>query len=621
MHARARSPEWSVEDCERSIARRFEAVAAAAPRSVALRSAGRTTTYRDLDAQADRIAHAVLGACGAGDETTGVLLAKEPALVAALLGCFKAGKIYVPIDPAHPAERSRFILEDSGAAVVVTDGAHATQARGFGRPGLRVLLVDDLPPGDPAGPPSVPVDGDTPATLLYTSGSTGRPKGVLQNHRNTAFNTRNASRSVGITVADRVALVQSGSVHGGVRDSLTALMNGARLALHDLATAGVGPMAEWIRSEELTFVNMVVTVFRHFVATLGPEDRFPSVRALKSGSEALTAADVAAFRRHFPARCVLWSGFGATETGNNTQLLVDEATALPDGAVPLGRPLPGMEVLVVDEAGRPVPADTVGEVVIRSRYLALGYWNRPDQTDRVFRPDPDGGDRRLYMTGDLGRLGPDGDLQLLGRRDAMVKVRGQRVELGEVEQALLGLPGIKQAAVVASDRAPGDTRLCAYVVALASPGPGAGEIRRALQALLPVHMVPDRVMTLPILPATAQGKIDRRALPRPDWTRVERTEPVVPPRTPIERELAAIWRETLGLDELSVTDRFLDLGGHSLQAGDLGRRVLDRYRLELTLPSLLEAETIADMATRIVATLAADSVDTRVARLLESLDP
>jgi hypothetical protein len=257
--------------------------------------------------------------------------------------------------------------------------------------------------------------------------------------------------------------------------------------------------------------------------------------------------------------------------------------------------------------------------VVRSRYLALGYWRRPDLTEAVFRPDPDGGDRRLYLTGDLGRLDADGALHLLGRRDALVKVRGQRVELGEIEQALLALPGVKQAAVIASERAPGDTRLCGYVAPLAPPGPRGDEVRLALTQRLPAHMVPDRVVVLAALPSTPQGKIDRRALPPPDWTRVPRAAPAVGPRTPIERELALLWMETLGLDEASVTDRFLDLGGHSLLAGQLCRRVLDRFGIALSLTTLLEAETIEAMAVLVTASLVADAGPGRRESLLEDL--
>jgi amino acid adenylation domain-containing protein len=603
-HGGAEKPEViPLADCEGPIYRRFEALAVRDPERVALRAAAGTLTYGTLAAQAFRIAHAVVRERGAREEAVALLLDKDAPLIAAFLGVLAAGKIFVPLDPSYPRERQRFILEDSGAPLLITDARRAADARAIVGAGHRLLDLDSLDAFLPTAAPALPLSGDTLATILYTSGSTGRPKGVLQDHRSILHNAMNMANSLRLGADDRVGLVQSLSVVGGVRDTLAGLLSGSAVAVYDLPTLGVGPMAGWLRREGVTIVNMVVTVFRHFAATLDPADQFPTVRVLKSGSEALTARDVETFHRHFPPPAVLWSGFGTTETGNATQLLIDRATPLSGGGVPTGLPLDGMEVLILDEAGAPVPRGEIGELVVRSRYLALGYWRLPDLTSRAFREDAGAAGAQRYHTGDLARLAADGGLELIGRRDAMVKIRGLRVELGEVEAALLALPEIAQAAVLAHAQGPGDIRLAAYVVPRELPGPGPADLRRALAATLPASMVPARFITLPALPATPQGKVDRRALPTPNWGRVEGSGPLVLPRTPVERELAPIWAEVLGVERIGVTDAFLDLGGNSLLAGRLAACVQERLAVSIPMPVLLAASSVEAMAVVVTAAL------------------
>ena len=611
---------FPLADCEAPIPRRFEALARRWPERVAVRAGDRSTTYGALEARANRIAHAVLGARGPGEEAVAVLLAKDTALVAAFLGVLKAGKIHVPLDPAFPRERSRFMLHDSGAVLLLTDADTVTAARALAGPRHTLLDLDALEPALSEHGPTLPLTGDALATILYTSGSTGRPKGVLQNHRNTLHNVRNASLTLRVRPSDRISLLSSAAVFASGRDPLVALLNGASLALYDLAGLGVGPLGDWLRRERITLLNAVVTVFRHFVASLGEHDRFPTVRVVKSGSEALMPRDVEAFRRHFAEGCVLWAGFAATESSNVTQVLIDHAMPIATGGVSLGRPLEGMEIRIVDDRGAPLGPGEVGEIVVRSRYLALGYWRRPDLTAAAFRPDPDGGDRRLYHTGDLGRLTPGGDLEHLGRRDAMVKIRGQRVELGEIELALMALPGIKQAAVVARASAPGRAELVAYFAPREAPGPTPAEVRDGLAATLPASMIPARIVVLPALPSTPQGKVDRGALPEVDRRRPADAGPLVAPRTLVERELARIWATVLEVDVVGVTDRFLDLGGHSLLAGLIAARVRQLFKVKLPVATLLEVATVADMAVLVTAGMLEELDASRVEAMLKDLN-
>jgi hypothetical protein len=253
---------------------------------------------------------------------------------------------------------------------------------------------------------------------------------------------------------------------------------------------------------------------------------------------------------------------------------------------------------------------------VKSRYLALGYWGRPDLTAEAFLPDPAGTDARLYRTGDLGRIRADGRLEHLGRRDAQVKIRGHRVELLEIELALQGLPGVRQAAVVVRERAPGDPQLVAYAAPPPPDGPATAELRRALRAGLPAHMVPAAFVRLPILPATPTGKVDRRALPEPDWTVGDGGRAMQEPRTPVEARIAALWAAVLGVSQVGVHEAFADLGGDSLRAARLGAMVADDFQLAMPQAELLRAATVAEMALVVTQTLAGTLDAGEVDRLL-----
>jgi acyl-coenzyme A synthetase/AMP-(fatty) acid ligase/acyl carrier protein len=395
----------------------------------------------------------------------------------------------------------------------------------------------------------------------------------------------------------------------GPRDTLAALLNGATLTLYDLTVRGTGELGDWIRREAVTYINMVATVFRHFVATLTLADRFPSMRILRCSAEIVSRADLASFNRHFDKHCRLRIGFGITETGNVTQALIDHNASFSEDVVLWGRPLEGMEVLILDEQGLGLPAGTVGELAVRSRFLADGYWAEPALTAQAFLPDPDGGDRRIYLTGDLARMRGDGALEYHGRRDRMVKVRATKVFLDAIEQAMLDVEGVKQAAAVARVDPLGNTCVVGYVSWSRSPTGGTQFLRSKLTACLPSHSVPSIIMELPALPATSQGKLDRRELPEPNWHRRANMGAPIAPRTPVERTLAGIWSEVLGLDAVGITDRFLDLGGDSLQAGRIVARVNSAFGVHVQLRALLDTATVAEMAVSVTCAIL-DQIDT-----------
>lgn len=604
-------------DIAQSIPARFEQQAARHPDRLAVVAADGRLAYRELDRAGGGLAAAIDAEPGAVQEPVALLLGHGVRLIAAVIGVLKAGRIYAALDPAAPEARSAYILADVGARLLFTDLAHRAQARRIAGDGVRVLLCEDVPAIGHAGRPIAPTAG---ALLLYTSGSTAEPKGVLHSHEHILVEARTYTNDVGITPDDRLALCHSASFANSIRNLYGALLNGASLHLYDLAGEGVAGLAPWMRESRITIVHTLATVFRRFVELLEPGAAFPAMRVLRLGGESITGLDVRQFQRHFPPSCVLMHAMGPTETGTIRRHLITHDWQGDDGKVPVGDAVPDKEVLLLDEDGREVPDGEIGEIAVRSRYLAMGYWRRPDLTAAAFRVDPAGGPARIYLTGDLGVLRAGGGLFHLGRKDFLVKIRGKRVEMEEVEVALQKAARVKAVAVHPEPGA-SEPRLVAYVV----PSPGApltvSELRRAVAPILPEYMIPSAFVFLEALPTLPNGKIDRRALPAPDRARPPLDGPYVAPATVIESMLARFWGEALGLEEVGIHDDFLDLGGHSLLAGQLVARVMDAFRVSLTIEALLETPTVADMAAAIIARALETTDPVTVAKLLEEVGP
>lgn len=322
------------------------------------------------------------------------------------------------------------------------------------------------------------------------------------------------------------------------------------------------------------------------------------------GGEPVVPTDVELYRSRLPDTCVLINGLSSTETGTVCHFVMDKTTPVPDDVVPVGYPARDKEVLLLDEQGHDVGMDRVGEIVVRSEYLADGYWQRHDLTARAFLPDPAGGTARLYRTGDLGRRLSDGRLVHAGRKDASPKLRGLFVDIRAVETMLLGHPGIRDAVVSVREDQPEESRLVAYLVAAeGAAAPTVNTLRRALDDALPAHMVPTVFVYLQALPRTPNGKVARSALPTPDGQRLTMGSTYTRPCTPIEEMLARIWTEVLLVDSVGIHDEFMDVGGDSLRAARIINRVREAFGVGALIARLLDARTVAQMAVAITANL------------------
>lgn len=579
---------------DQSIPARFEAVAARYPDRPAVVARDASLNYRELDHLANRVAWGLLARIGEGTAPVGLLIHQGAELVAAILGVLKAGRMYLPLDPSYPRPRTEAILDDAGVALVLTDQAGSATEPLCTATGRVMVTVDRLVAERPNGPPGLALSGDSWAYVYYTSGSTGRPKGVYDSHRNVLHNILRYTNSLRISCQDRLTLLQSPAFSGAVSSLFSALLNGAAVCPYDLSQEGIGRnLAAWLVRHRITVYHSVPMIFRSL-----PQGnlRFPSIRVVRLEGDAASRRDVELFRRHFEPGCVLVNGLGATETGLTRQFFVPRESPLADGIVPIGYPTPDMDALLLDEAGKEVGVGTVGQIAIRSRYLALGYWNRPELTREAFLPAAPGSDERIYLTGDLGRLRPDGCLEYLGRSGSSLKIRGHQVEPAELERALMSLDAVREAVVVGRADRNGAPRLVAYLVPAATPPVPIPVLRQALADMLPDFMVPSRFVFLDRLPTGEHGKVDRGALPAPEDVPVSRLGPYQAPRDSTEKRLARIWEDLLGLEPVSITDDFFDLGGDSLLAASLLLSLEELAGRELPSTTVMSAPTIGRQA-------------------------
>ncbi|HYN83767.1 MAG TPA: amino acid adenylation domain-containing protein, partial [Pyrinomonadaceae bacterium] len=573
----------------------FDEQAARTPDAPALLFGEESSTYGELRQKANQLARHLQGLGVATGANVAVYVERSAEMVVAFLGVLKAGAAYVPLDLDYPRERLSFMLEDARCEVLITREALRDRLPAGG---LKVVSLDLDAGAIARHETSSPASGATaahPAYVIYTSGSTGRPKGVCVPHRainRLVWNTN----YVALGPDDRVGQLSNASFDAATFELWGALTHGALLVGID-KEAALAPrrLAEEIAGRRVTAMFITSALFSQVAAEVA--GCFGGVKHLIVGGDAV---DPKWARRVLaegaPARFV--NGYGPTES--TTFAVCGEVTEVaPDArSIPIGRPISNTEAYVLDARLEPVPVGVAGELYIGGEGLALGYLHRPALTADRFVPDPFRGEpgARLYRTGDLARRLPDGRIDFLGRLDHQVKLRGFRVELGEIESLLSRHAGVRETVVVVREEG-GDKRLVAYVVASAPGAPPAhAELRRHLKEQLPDYMIPAAFVTLDALPLTPNGKVDRRALPAPDESRPELEADYEAPRTPTEELLASVWADLLGVGRVGVRDDFFELGGHSLLATRVVSRVREACGVELPLRALFESPNVAALA-------------------------
>jgi amino acid adenylation domain-containing protein len=584
------------EELDQSITERFEKQVRADPGRLAIKTPDRSFTYDRLNRVANRLARTILSMRGDGLEAVALLFDHNAEALAAMLAVLKAGKFYLVLDPAFPLDRLAYMLADSGAGLIVTDAKNLPLAGQLAQgrlPAVNIKEIDETISSDDLDLHPSP---DALAMLLYTSGSTGKPKGVMHSHRNVLVEVRNLTNAWCVGPHDRWVLCTSLSFANSVRTIYCALLNRGALYPYDLKENGFGTLPHWLQTHRITILRMLPTTFRNFMATLPAGHVFADVRLLSVGGEPMYRSDVEAFNDHFAPPCVIAHGLGPTECFMVCLNYIPHGTHIVGAKLDIGSQVLDKEVLLVDEDGREVPAGEVGEIWVKSRYIALGYWRDAERTLGAFLSDPHDPAVRVYRTGDLGTRAVNGHFTHAGRRDFQVKIRGFRIEVSEIEVAIRAVAGVKDVVVVGREDRTGEVRLVAYFVASTTPAVTAGHIRRSIVHVVPDYMIPAVIVSIDAIPQTPNGKTDRLRLPVPPRERPQLETIFVAPATPMQSELANIWSQILAVDEVGTHDNFFQLGGDSLGIARIAGHVQQKFNLNVPIKTIFESPTVAQLA-------------------------
>jgi amino acid adenylation domain-containing protein len=564
------------------------------PNTVALTEEGRTLTFGELDARANRLAGHLRSLGVGADVLVGLCLPRSLDMVVGALGIMKAGGAYVPLDPAYPSDRLAFMLDDAQAPVLISIRGLAQRLPVAKR---EVVYVDALQTaGYPADSPPVRIAPDDLAYVIYTSGSTGHPKGVEITHGSLANLVSWHNQAFSVTDADRASQVAGLGFDAAVWELWPYLVAGASVHLADESTRNSAELLrDWLLAQRIT-IGFVPTPLAERLLSLNLKwPRQTSLRILLTGGDAL--------HQYPPAGLpfLLVNNYGPTECTVVATSGPVPSNGFPNIPPPIGRAIANTQILLLDERLQPVPVGTPGEICIGGPSLARGYHNHPDLTAEKFIPNPFGAqpNGRLYKTGDLARLLPDGQLAFLGRIDDQIKIRGYRIEPGEISSALNRHQGISASLIVAREDTPGDKRLVAYLTQADDSELTHTGLRDFLRDSLPEYMLPAAFVRLEVFPLTPHGKIDRATLPLPDSTNTLQDEVSVGPVTETERRVAGILGELLALDEIGLDDNFFMLGGHSLLGAQLIARLRNAFGVDLALRALFEAPTVAALSAEV----------------------
>jgi amino acid adenylation domain-containing protein len=572
----------------------FEAQAAANPDAPAVRSQNQEWTYAELNRRANCVAHH-LRRCGIGPETLiGIFMERSLEMTSALLGVLKSGAAFLPLDPADPQERLDYVISDSGASVVLTQKHLVSRLRSHE---VKIVVIDELIELPEGRSPVCPARPENLAYVIYTSGSTGKSKGVEITRRSLINHSLAMAGVFDLDPADRVLQFTALSFDVSIEELLPSWLSGCAVVIRsEDALASVAQFLRFIETEDISVLNLP-TAFWHAIVDSLPTVAIPKcVRLLVVGGEKASAEHYRVWREHVGARIRLINAYGLAETTITNTVFVSDSTRHHD-TFPIGQPIANTQAYIVDTFLQPVPVGEIGELYIGGEGVARGYRNRPELTAERFPIDPFGNRTgRLYKTGDLARRLSDGNIEFVGRTDDQVKVRGFRIEVAEVEAALVQHAKIRQCVVGARAWGDNEKRLVGWFIPASENPPSAGELIAFLKGKLPEYMIPSAFVPVPSFPTRVSGKVDRAALPLPGAVRPELEQSYVAPRSTTEEQLAKIWTQVLGVEPIGVHDNFFDLGGHSLHAMQVVARMGDLLEIDMPLATLFQTPTIAALA-------------------------
>jgi amino acid adenylation domain-containing protein len=584
---------FSEHDISRTLTQRFSRIAGLYPDRTAVKTGDVETSYTKLNRLSEQIAIFLFRNNVDTSRPIALFLEQGDRFISALLGVLRYGGFFVALDPENPEIRNRHILEDAGSTTLIVSKDLTVQADEMFAGRGELIVYDEMFSGLNDALPELPLNDAGLAFILYTSGSTGVPKGVMHTHNNVLHNTMRHTNAFRINEYDRQTLLYNCGVYGGMRDIFNALLNGASVHVYSVKRNGISGLPQWLKQERITIYCSVATVFRYLAKLLDESEMFHDVRLLKLGSEASFKTDVDMFKAHFPPRSVMHCGYGSTETGIVRHFFVTHDTEIAGHVVPLGYAIEDMDVLLLDEQGNHVVAGQAGEIAVKSRYVAPGYWNYSELTASRFIADAEDPQVRVYLTGDQGMLDPDGCLINRGRKDHQVKIRGNRVELGDVEHTLLQIDDIEDACVVLNENNFNEPCLVAYYIARDGSSVEAAELREKARNYLPEFMVPTLFMEMQSFPLLPNSKLDRSSLPRP---KMEQLVDSTGPGSELEEGILEIWSDVFGTERIGVQTDFFSIGGNSLLITQINSRILNKYGVGLELVDLFSSPTVRQQA-------------------------
>lgn len=583
-------------DIEQSIPARFDQQVEKGPDTIAIKERNQSFTYAELNGMANDLAWTLLKMLGGRPEPIALFLDQSSLLIVAILGVLKAGKFYVSLDPLDPPARNAVVQAEIQSRLIITDSLHQSLIPSQTSADQRILSLDMAKSHIKVENPDIPIQPESLAYVYFTSGSTGRPKGVMDNHRNVLHNVMRYTNSLRIKPEDCLTLIQGPTFSGTVSSLFGALLNGAVICPYSIRMEGTDDLAAWLNDMRITIYHSTPLIFQSF---LGDNIHFPSVRLIRLEGDRASRTDLKLYQQYFGPTCSLINGLGTTETGLCRQYFISKETEVTDNILPVGYPVVDMDIMLWDEAGHDVATNQTGEIVVKSCFLSVGYWQLAELTQTSFLSDPQGSDARIYRTGDMGRLRSDGCLEFLGRKDLQLKIKGQKVESAEIEKVFLNLSFISEAAVITVEDQRGEAQLIAYLVVTPGADNSVIEIRRLLLQYLPDALVPTEYVFLDSLPMTINGKINLKNLPEPKFSRPVSVDDYLAPLTLLEQMISEIWEGVFAIDRVGLNDNFLALGGESIKAMQIISRLHKVLNADIKLPLLFEYPRLLDFADQI----------------------